>query len=145
MSAGLKLTKAAILALLKKKRKTGQLLEAGANRKKGTLERAHLKRDGDVRRMQGTGNKPQKPSDKEKQRFQSNDMFMDALDQGGAGKAVANLRAKNRKQTLSLAKRYKKKGGKLSDYKGKNKVYEEVSALRKAKAEYIRLYKKTNK
>ena len=103
MSAGLKLTKAAILALLKKKRKTGQLLEAGANRKKGTLERAHLKRDGDVRRMQGTGNKPQKPSDKEKQ------------------------------------------GGKLSDYKGKNKVYEEVSALRKAKAEYIRLYKKTNK
>jgi hypothetical protein len=95
--------------------------------------------------MQGTGNKPQKPSDKEKQRFQSNDIFMDALDQGGASKAVANLRAKNRKQTLSLAKRYKKKGGKLSDYKGKNKVYEEVSALRKAKAEYIRLYKKTNK
>tara|TARA_Y100000310_G_scaffold327012_1_gene392735 strand:+ start:1579 stop:2022 length:444 start_codon:yes stop_codon:yes gene_type:complete len=134
--SGLKLTKAAILALLKKKRKVGQIFEAGANRKKGTLERAHLKRDFQVRSMQGTGNKPHKPSDVEKQQFQSNEMFMDSLDQGGASKVVAKYRAKNRKQLLKLVKRFRAKGGKLSEYKGKNKVYAEVKALRKAKADY---------
>tara|TARA_R110002051_G_scaffold305527_1_gene375556 strand:+ start:88 stop:522 length:435 start_codon:yes stop_codon:yes gene_type:complete len=143
--SGLALTRAAILALLKKKRKVGQSFEAAKNLKKGTLERSHLKRDHDVRSFQGTANKPQKASAKERQQFQSNEVFMGGLSQSNAGGLVKKLATKNRKELLKLAKRFRKKGGKLSEYKGKNKVYAEVDALRKAKSAYKAHFKKTQR
>ena len=135
MSA-LRLTKAAILAILKKKRKIGQTFEAAANRKKGTLERAHLKRDHDVRAAQGKTNKPQSQADKKRQQFQSNEIFMSGLEQSTAPGLVQKMVTKNRKQLLSLAKKFRKRGGKLSEYKKKNPVYAEVANLRKVKAAY---------
>ena len=131
---GLKLTRAAILALLKKKRKIAQNFEAAKNIKKGTLERAHLKRDYDVRSYQGTSHKPQSASALDKQRFQSDEVFMDGLAQSGAGNIVKKVAAKNRKQVLNLAKRFRASGGKLSEYKKPSDVYAEVSALRRVKA-----------
>ena len=134
MGVGLKLTRAAILALLKKKRPIAQSFEAAKNLKKGTLERAALKRDYDVRLYQGTAQKPQSAAALDKQRMQSNEIFMDALAQSGAGNLVKKLAAKNRRQVLSLAKRFRSRGGKLSEYKKPSDVYAEVSALRRVKA-----------
>ena len=66
---------------------------------------------------------------------------MGGLEQSTAPSLVKKMSRKNRKQILSLVKKFRAKGGKLSEYKGKNKVYAEVAGLRKAKA----AYKKQNK
>jgi len=134
LQLGLKLTKAAILALLRKKRKLAQNFEGAKNLRKGNLERSALKRDYDVRLYQGKAHTPQPASTLDKQRFQSDEVFMDGLAQSPAGALVKKFSAQNRKQVLSLVKKFRAKGGKISEYKKPSDVYAEVSALRRVKA-----------
>ena len=131
---GLKITKAALLAFLKKHRKGLQLLETtssfgkkGAERG-GALERAYLLQDPKVRA--GIGSKGAKTGLSSAER-----KFGDAISQTPAMKqataSLQNITKKKRRKVASAAKKYRGAGGKLSDFKGPNPVYAKVAQLRK--------------
>ncbi len=128
VTGGLKLTRAAILAYLKKNRKRLQTWEATQLKSKsmGIPERSFLQRDPQVRA--GMGKKGTGPV-----RYDRllSDFNYQALP---AHKKVTTELAKTRKKVTSAAKKFRKKGGKLSQYKGPSEVYKTVRALRKIKA-----------
>ena len=131
---GLKLTKAALLAYLKKYRKGLQNLETTASfgkpgaQKGGALERAHLLKDEKVRvGLRSSGSKTGLSRAEEK--------FGDALSQTPAIEKLTlnfgNVIKKRRSKVAKAAKRYRGTGGKLSDFKGPNPIYAKVAQLRK--------------
>jgi len=132
MAIGLKLTKAAILAYLKKNRKRLQIWEAKKNLKKGITEKVFLQRDPQVRAGMGKISKPIKGV-----LSRAEQRFGDILGELPTVKKVRNVldkeMASSRRKVTSAAKKYRKKGGKLSDYKEPNPVYKRVEALRKLK------------
>ena len=129
--SGLKLTKAAILAYLKKNRKPLQVWEANKNLKKGIVERNYLQSHPTVRASMGLG--PRGNPDTPIETFLRITLPETKSAQKVLGKLTAFTEKKRRKVTRA-AKKFRKKGGKLSEYKGKNPVYAKVDALRKLKA-----------
>ena len=130
----LKLTRAAILAFLKKNRKSLQIWEAGRLKAKGMgiPERSFLQKDpsviakmGNVGRAKGKGYGIT-PAEQR---------FGDLVTQTGATKKVLNKIAsqmkKKRRKVTSAAKKFRGMGGQLSEYKGPNPVYQTVKKLRK--------------
>jgi len=125
----LKLTKAAILAYLKKNRKRLQIWETrqAKTRGMGIPERSFLQRDPVVRA--GMGKKRLK-EEVQYDRLLS-DFNYKALP---AHKKLTTELAKTRTKVTSAVKKFRSKGGKLSEYKEPNPVYKTVRALRKIKA-----------
>ena len=130
--SGLKLTKAAILAFLKKHRKPLQIWEAKNSRTMGITERNYLQRNPSVRAKQG-GNRS-----KTGRRYgaaSSGELKVwDAYDGGGAVQGATQRleahMAKRRRKVTGAVKKFRKRGGKLSEYKQPNEVYATVRKLR---------------
>jgi len=130
MAIGLKLTKAALLAFLKKNRKPLQTWEAKKNLKMGIAERSFLRRDPHVRsRIGKKGEAGLGPVEMQ---------FGDIVGEVPSVKRLMNILGKemasSRRKVTSATKKYRKKGGKLSDYKEPNPVYQTVKKLRKLQA-----------
>ena len=130
----LKLTKAAILAFLKKHRKPLQVWEAKNNLKMGVTERSYLQRHPSVvAKMGGNRSKGTRGSYGSATPGEVRDW--DALGGSDAVKGVmqkiSNQMAKKRRKVTSAVKKGRKKGIKLSEYKGPNQTYMTVKKLRK--------------
>ena len=130
MAIGLKLTKAALLAFLKKNRKPLQTWEAKKNLKMGISERSFLRRDPHVRsRMGKKGEAGLGPVE-----MQLGELLGQAAPVKRAMNILADRMAVKRRKVTRAVKKYRKKGGKLSDYKIPNPVYQTVKKLRKLQA-----------
>jgi len=130
MAIGLKLTKAAILAFLKKHRKPLQTWEAKKSRSKGIAERSFLRRDPHVRsRMSKKGEAGLGPVEME-----LGELLGQTAPMKRARNILADRMAAKRRKVTSAVKKFRKKGGKLSEYKVPNPVYQTVKKLRKLQA-----------
>ena len=132
--AGLKLTRAAILAYLKKNRKSLQAWEARNNPKMGVAERNFLQKDPSVlAKMGGNRSKGKRGGYGSATSGELKDW--DTFGGGDAVKGVlqkiTNQMAKKRRKVTSAVKKGRKKGIKLSEYKGPNQTYMTVKKLRK--------------
>ena len=130
----LKLTRAAILAFLKKHRKPLQVWEAKNNLKMGVTERNYLQRHPSVVAKMG-GNRSKGTRGSYGSATPSEVRDWEALGGSDAVKGVmqkiSNQMAKKRRKVTSAVKKGRKKGIKLSEYKGPNQTYMTVKKLRK--------------
>ena len=135
VTGGLKLTRAAILAFLKKHRKPLQVWEARNNPKMGVAERNYLQRHPSVVAKMGGTTKGRKRKGAYGTATPGEVRDWDTLGGGDAVKGVvrilSNQMAKKRRKVTSAVKKGRKKGIKLSEYKGPNQTYETVRKLRK--------------
>lgn len=128
---GLKLTRAAILAFLKKNRKPLQVWEAKKSTSMGIAERSHLRRDPHVRSRMG---KKETKRGLGPMEIQLGDLMGQTAPMKRAANILAGRMAKKRRKVTSAVKKGRKKGIKLSEYKGPNPVYQTVKKLRKLQA-----------
>ena len=128
---GLKLTRAAILALLKKKRKALQIWEAKKSTSMGIAERSHLRRDPHIRARMG---KKEIKRGLGPMEIQLGDLMGQTAPMKRAKNILAGRMAAKRRKVTSAVKKGRKKGIKLSEYKSPNPVYQTVSRLRKFQA-----------
>ena len=129
--SGLKITKAAILAFLKKHRKPLQTWEAKKNTSMGIAERSHLRRDPHVRSRMG---KKETKRGLGPMEVQLGELLSQTPTMKRASNILAGQMAKKRRKVTRAAKKFRGRGGKLSEYKGPNPVYNTVARLRKLQA-----------
>ena len=135
VTGGLKLTRAAILAYLKKNRKSLQAWEARNNPKMGVAERNFLQKNPSVIAKMGGTTKGRKRKGAYGTATSGELKDWDTFGGGDAVKGVlqkiTNQMAKKRRKVTSAVKKGRKKGIKLSEYKGPNQTYMTVKKLRK--------------
>ena len=128
---GLRITKAALLAFLKKNRPSLHTWSASKNLKKGITEKNYLQWHATVRG--GMGLKPKTNPDTNFEKLIRLTLpDMPSMKRHSVN--IENIQRKKRKKVAKAATRYRKKGGKLSEYNTGNPVYQKVDALRKIKA-----------